>query len=69
MAAWMHDAGILLLFLVVFLAIGALARPYLTNLNHLFARQIEESDIVNGEPVQLPERRFKMAGTSSRACR
>lgn len=59
--AWMHDAGILLLFLVVFLAIGALARPYLTNLNHLFARQIEESDIVNGEPVQLPERRFKMA--------
>lgn len=67
--AWMHDAGILLLFLVVFLAIGALARPYLTNLNHLFARQIEESDIVNGEPVQLPERRFKMAGTSSRACR
>lgn len=59
--AWMHDAGILLLFLVVFLVIGALARPYLTNLNHLFARQIEESDIVNGEPVQLPERRFKMA--------
>lgn len=59
--AWMHDAGILLLFLVVFLTIGALARPYLTNLNHLFARQIEESDIVNGEPVQLPERRFKMA--------
>lgn len=59
--AWMHDAGILLLFLVVFLAIGALARPYLTNLNHLFARQIEESDIVNGESVQLPERRFKMA--------
>lgn len=59
--AWMHDAGILLLFLVVFLAIGALARPYLTNLNHLFARQIEESGIVNGEPVQLPERRFKMA--------
>ena len=59
--AWMRDAGILLLFLVVFLVIGALARPYLTNLNHLFARQIEESDIVNGEPVQLPERRFKMA--------
>lgn len=59
--AWMHDVGILLLFLVAFLAIGALARPYLTNLNHLFARQIEESDIVNGEPVQLPERRFKMA--------
>ena len=36
--AWMHDVGNLLLFLA-FLAIGALARPYLTNLNHLFARQ------------------------------
>lgn len=59
--AWMHSVGVLVLFLVAFLAIGALARPYLTNLNHLFARQIEESDIINGEPVQLPERRFKMA--------
>ena len=31
------------------------------NLNRLFARQIEEGGIINGERVTLPERRFRMA--------
>ncbi len=59
--AWLHEVGILLGFLAAFLAIGVLLRPYVTNLNHLFARQIEQSDIINGEPVQLPARRFRVA--------
>lgn len=59
--AWLHSMVVLLLFFAAFLAIGVLARPYLTNLNRLFARQIEESDIINGESVQLPERRYRMA--------
>ena len=59
--AWLQSVGMLLLFLAVFLTAGLVARPYLANLNHLFAHQIEESDIINGEPVQLPERRYRMA--------
>ena len=59
--AWLHAIGVLLVFAVAFLLIGVLVRPYLTNLNMLFARQIEESDIINGEAVQLPERRYRMA--------
>ncbi len=59
--AWLHAIGVLLVFAVAFLLIGVLVRPYLTNLNRLFARQIEESDIINGEAVQLPERRYRMA--------
>lgn len=59
--AWLQSMGVLLAFFAAFLAIGLLARPYLTNLNRLFARQIEESDIINGEQVQLPERRYRMA--------
>ncbi|MDO4442379.1 MAG: YhgE/Pip domain-containing protein [Slackia sp.] len=59
--AWLHAMGVLVAFAAVFLLIGVLVRPYLTNLNRLFARQIEESDIINGEAVQLPERRYRMA--------
>ena len=59
--AWLSYVGVLVAFFVVFTAIGVLLRPYVTNLNRLFARQIEESDIINGEPVQLPARRFRVA--------
>ena len=58
---WSHNMAMLGAFLVTFIAIGALVRPYLTNLNRLFAREIEESDIVNGESVQLPARRYRMS--------
>ncbi len=53
--------GVLIAFMIAFVIIGVLLRPYVTNLNRLFARQIEQSDIVNGEPVQLPARRFRVA--------
>lgn len=57
---WFMLVGVLLLFAVAFFAAGALARPYFTNLNRMFAKQIKESDIFNGEDVQLPARRYKV---------
>lgn len=59
--AWLHDMGVLAAFFVAFMAIGLAARPYVANLNRLFARQLEESDLINSEAVQLPERRYRIA--------
>lgn len=59
--AWAGDVAVLGAFFVASMALGVLLRPYLVNLNRLFARQIEESGIINGERVALPERRFRMA--------
>lgn len=59
--AWLSYVGVLIAFMIAFVIIGVLLRPYVTNLNRLFARQIEQSDIINGEPVQLPARRFRVA--------
>lgn len=59
--AWLHDMGVLAAFFVAFMAIGLAARPYVANLNRLFARQLEESDLINSEAVQLPERRYRLA--------
>lgn len=58
---WLAFMGVLALFFVVFLLIGTFARPFLTNLNRMFAKQLAESDIVNCEEVQLPERRYRTA--------
>ena len=56
---WITNLAILIAFAAAFLAIGSIVRPWLANLNHLFARQVEESDIIIIEPVMLPERRFR----------
>lgn len=58
--AWLSDVGVLVAFALAFAVIGVLVRPHLSNLNRLFARRLEESDIINGEPVRLPERRYSM---------
>lgn len=58
---WAYNVGVLGGFFAAFVLAGALLRPYMTNLNRLFAREIEESDIVNGESVQLPARRYRMS--------
>ena len=55
---WAKNIGVLMAFLVSFVCIGMLIRPYVTNLNRMFARQIEESGIINGEVVLLPDRRY-----------
>ena len=56
---WLRCIAILALFFIVFTFIGVWTRPYVTNLNRLFAREIDESDIINGEAVELPEQHFK----------
>ena len=58
---WAHYIGTLAVFFAVFMAIGIFLRPYFSNLIRLFANRIERSDIINGEEVHLPERRFRMA--------
>ena len=59
--AWAGDVAMLGAFFAVSMLLGVILRPYLVNLNRLFARQIEEGGIINGERVALPERRFRMA--------
>lgn len=59
--AWAGDVATLGAFFAASMLLGVLLRPYLVNLNRLFARQIEGGGIINGERVTLPERRFRMA--------
>ena len=49
------------IFFAIFLAVGLALRPYFSNLIRMFACEIERSDIINGEEVHLPERRFRVA--------
>lgn len=58
---WFRCMGMLGLFWAVFLLLGVFVRPYLANLNRLFARQLEETGIVNCEKPQLPARRYRVA--------
>lgn len=51
---------VLLLFCVISFLVGLFVRPYLTNLNRLFAKQISESDIFNSEDVHVPSRRYRI---------
>ena len=60
-STWASCIGVLVAFLAGFVVIGTIARPYMTNLNRMFAREIEESDIINGEAIQLPARRYRMS--------
>lgn len=57
---WIHDMSVLGVIMVVFVALGVVARPYVANLNRLFARQLEESDLINTESVELPERHYRI---------
>ena len=58
---WPKAIGTLLLFAAVAFFIGLVIRPLLTNLNRLFAREIEESDMIIGEEVELPERGYNVS--------
>lgn len=50
---WWTSMAHLLVFAAVAFAIGIGVRPRLTNVNRLFARQIAQAGILNGEPVTL----------------
>lgn len=58
---WGSLMGMLLVFMAISFVVGLGLRPYLTNLNRMFAQQIKESDILNGEEVQVPLRRYRVA--------
>ncbi|MBT1161405.1 YhgE/Pip domain-containing protein [Bifidobacterium sp. SO1] len=58
---WTRDIAMLAVFAAVSFAVGLAVRPWLTNLNRLFARQLADSDMFVGEEVQLPDRPFSMA--------
>lgn len=58
---WLNSMGVLLLFAVVFFFLGLVIRPYLTNLNRLFAREIKEGDMIAYEPMQMPGREFRIS--------
>ena len=53
--------AMLSLFFVIFMGIGLALRPRLANVNRMFARQIEEGDIYNGESAVVPARRYRMS--------
>ncbi len=52
--------GVLGLFFVAFMALGIFLRPLLVNVNRMFARQIEQGGIYNGEDVRIPSRRYRI---------
>ncbi|PLS31824.1 Phage infection protein-like protein [Bifidobacterium margollesii] len=58
---WFQYVGKLLLFVAASFALGLIARPYLTNLNRLFAREIAESDIIVGEQAEIPYREYRFS--------
>ena len=52
--------GVLGSFFIVFMALGIFLRPLLANVNRMFARQIEQGGIYNGEDVRIPSRRYRI---------
>ncbi|PWG60023.1 YhgE/Pip domain-containing protein [Bifidobacterium catulorum] len=51
----------LLVFAALSFILGLLLRPYLTNLNRLFARQIAQSDMIIGEQVEAPFHQYRFS--------
>ncbi|MBE6471743.1 MAG: YhgE/Pip domain-containing protein [Coriobacteriaceae bacterium] len=58
---WAGNIAVLAGFLAGFTVFGALARPLTANLNRLFEQQLKQSDLINIEAVQLPDRRYKVS--------
>lgn len=60
-STWISCIGVLAGFLVAFALMGSLLRPLLANLNRMLAREIGESDMIVGESVDLPARRWPLS--------
>ncbi len=58
---YLWDIVILLVYLVVFMGIGILVRPLMSNVNRMVAREIKQSGIFNGEDIEVPVRRFRLS--------
>ncbi|OZG49222.1 YhgE/Pip domain-containing protein [Bombiscardovia coagulans] len=58
---WGIDMIKLLMFALVFFALGLLGRPRLNNLNRLFAKEIAEGDMIVSEPVERLGNEFPLS--------
>lgn len=54
-------AAALSAFLASSMFVGIYLRPFLTNFNKLFAKQIHEGGIFAGEEIEIPTQRFRLA--------
>lgn len=57
---WIKMVLMLLVFVIASFFLGLVIRPLMSNLNHLFAREIHESDMIVGEQVYTPTHRFNL---------
>ncbi len=55
------DLAVLVVFFVLFLALGLIFQPMLANVNRMAAREISLSGLLNGDRVELPARTFRAA--------
>lgn len=53
--------GMLVLFFVLFMALGIIVRPLMANVNRMVAGQVSQSGLFNGEDVEVPERPYRFA--------
>ena len=55
---WAHQMLVLLLYAVLSFALGLGVRPWMANVNRLFAREIAQGDVIVGEPVRIRGHEF-----------
>lgn len=55
---WTRNMIVLLIFAILAFITGLVLRPLMTNMIRLFARETKETDLINGETVYLPNRRY-----------
>ena len=55
------DLAMLGVFFAVALAGGVFLRPLLSNINRMAAREIGETGLMNGERVEVPERKYRIS--------
>ena len=57
---YIESLAVLLAYFVTFMLLGVFLRPLLSNVNRMVARELSESGLMNGELVEVPERRFRL---------
>lgn len=58
---WFTNMGHLMLFAIAFFILGLWLRPKVANVNRLFTRQLEESDMVISETIEMPGRAYGLS--------
>lgn len=57
---WAKDMLMLVLFMALAFAVGLGLRPLMSNFNHLFSNELNESDMVNSERVYTPTHQYSL---------